>query len=377
MAREITPERVIAFTKAMVAISHCWPLPKTASRFELIRFKIVRFFLILNASCLSVSFVGTMYTSRTNAVGMANIISLTLANIQVVVQVIFCATKYNQLQQLVSELEEYLRNTVPWKRQVIQRYVNRYAMFYAVVMLWFYFNAILIIISPAVLGDQEYPTRVKYPFSIHSLLLKVIIYGHQSLGLLQCSAQVSVNGFIALLIFFSAARFVILIEELKGVTTIFQLKRRIQEHQHLLKYTNNVIDVSRPLVLCIAIVSFFTLVFNGVILIVPTPLKVKIEFLALCGTALMAVYMLARPGDHLMDISCQVAEGVYGSLWYDAPAEVRKILVGVLMRSQKPMAVAVTGILPPVCLKYFASYLSAAFSYFTTLRIVVVSNDEN
>ncbi|KAG7197290.1 hypothetical protein KM043_018411 [Ampulex compressa] len=304
-------------------------------------------------------------------------VCLTVAFFHFILQSIVCAIKYDELQQVIKELEEYLKNMVQWKRQVLQCYVNRYAKFYAMVMIWFYFNSIVFIITPAVADGHEYPTDVKYPFSIHSLLPKIIIYGHQSLVLLQCSAQVSVKAFIALLILFSAARFVILTEESKSISTIFQLKRSVEEHQHLLEYTNSVIDIVRPLVLCSITACFISLVFNGITLLVPTSLEAKIEFLLLCGTALMEVYMLAWPADHLMNMSSEVAEGVYDTSWYSASMEMRKIVLSILMRSQKPITIAVAGILPPVSLQYYASFLSGAFSYFTTMKIMVDNNDKD
>ncbi|XP_018400926.1 PREDICTED: uncharacterized protein LOC108778294 [Cyphomyrmex costatus] len=75
--------------------------------------------------------------------------------------------------------------------------------------------------------------------------------------------------------------------------------------------------------------------------------------------------------------STNVAHAAYESIWYDGKVDFQKNFLHALLRAQQPLTVNVPCMLPTVSLNYYASYVSTAFSYLATFRIILEESDEN
>lgn len=98
MFGNVTLESVIAFTRLSVALTCCWPLRSTATKSQVIRFKIFRFTMILNAFVLFLPLLNALYVQRDNASNFAQAACLALAVVQLLMQTAFCITQYDRLQ---------------------------------------------------------------------------------------------------------------------------------------------------------------------------------------------------------------------------------------------------------------------------------------
>lgn len=138
------------------------------------------------------------------------------------------------LQSVIAEMESYCKRAKDSEKAVLQQYVDRCATFYAAIVTWFYSTAVQVICSPP-LSSEPFPTYAKYPFDVDSQPLKTIIYVQQSSVGLQLSSILCVNVLVALLLWFTTARFDILSNELRKVSTVNELIQCIQTHQQLLR----------------------------------------------------------------------------------------------------------------------------------------------
>ncbi|KYN38571.1 hypothetical protein ALC56_07054 [Trachymyrmex septentrionalis] len=98
MAIKITPKTAIAFIKVIVALSFAWPLSKNASKFQVIRFKILRTLLCINAVVLGVPTAYTLYRNDYNLARITKLWCLLGAFIQIPLEITQCALQYDRLQ---------------------------------------------------------------------------------------------------------------------------------------------------------------------------------------------------------------------------------------------------------------------------------------
>lgn len=122
----------------------------------------------------------------------------------------------------------------PHEEAIVQQYINRCIYFYGGSICWIYLSAIFIMTGPVTL-DQPFPTNAEYPFDVYYQPLKTIVFLQQNMACLQGAAQLCMNIFMALLMWFASARFELLVVKLRIVMDIYALKKCIQEHQSLLK----------------------------------------------------------------------------------------------------------------------------------------------
>jgi len=121
----------------------------------------------------------------------------------------------------------------PHEEIVIQRYIDKYAVFYGVSIIVFYLTSVAYGTMPLLI-QQPFPSIGEYPFDVFYEPLQTIIYVQQAIVAFIVSGELCLNIFVSLLLWFSSARFEILIEELKTITNVYQLIKCIKKHQEIL-----------------------------------------------------------------------------------------------------------------------------------------------
>lgn len=96
MLKNITPEKAIAFTRYSVALTCCWPLSSHATNFQLIRFRIYRSVVLLNAFVLSLPLIYSLYINYNDHVGFSKSICLFLAVSQVLLNTLVCIVQQDR-----------------------------------------------------------------------------------------------------------------------------------------------------------------------------------------------------------------------------------------------------------------------------------------
>lgn len=133
-------------------------------------------------------------------------------------------------------MENFCALMKPHEEAIVQRkYINKYASFYGCCIASYYMTLFALFLGPIVL-DQPLPVLADFPFDASHQPLRAITYVHQIIVGLQIAAQLSVNGFMALLLWLASARFKLLNEDIRTVTNIYDFVKCIEKHQNLLKY---------------------------------------------------------------------------------------------------------------------------------------------
>lgn len=123
----------------------------------------------------------------------------------------------------------------PYEKKIYQQYIDRCATFYASSTAAVFLCAVIATMMPLIQADQIFPTDAKYPFNVEHEPLKSIVFIHQCVAVWQCFSIVGLGVFIALLIWFSAARFEILSHQFRMVTDIYGIAMCVRQHIKLLR----------------------------------------------------------------------------------------------------------------------------------------------
>ncbi|XP_076621668.1 uncharacterized protein LOC143342071 [Colletes latitarsis] len=378
----VTVEKAITFTRLSVALTYCWPLSSSATKSQVLRFKFVRFAMALNAFMLLLSLLYTLYVQRNNAINFTKAACLTIAVTQIVMQTIFCITQYDRLQRLIEEMTACYAKAKRYDKYVYQQYVKKYSTFYGMSSMWFYMTATTLIAGTLFISEP-FPMNAEYPFSVDYEPLKTAIFLHQALVCMQCAAHVCINMLGAMLLFFAAARFEILMKELRNIVDVQDLIKGVDSYYSLKRYAQEVVKSVQLIALNTITICGVALVLCGInfiarnVFFIPEqrqPFTVKVQFLCLTATALLEVFMCAWPADHLIDISQNVVQSAYESTWYEQALKMQKNVLSMLM-PQKAVAIRIKCIIPVLSLSYYCSYISNIFSLFTALRVTMMKYD--
>lgn len=122
------------------------------------------------------------------------------------------------------------------ERDVYQRYADKCVPFYAGSTFAVFLTAISTsLVVPLITVDQTFPTEAKYPFDVECEPLRTLIFVHQFIAIWQCFSTVCLCSYVAILIWFTAARFEILSQQFRVVNGVHEIIACIQQHVKLLR----------------------------------------------------------------------------------------------------------------------------------------------
>ncbi|XP_053997411.1 uncharacterized protein LOC128886497 isoform X1 [Hylaeus anthracinus] len=376
MIRNITPEKAIAFTRLSVALNAYWPPSPTATRIQVLRFKVYRFIAMLSVGMQLFPLSYSIYVNiKVDTFTVTKVTCFTSAVVHIFGQSILSYIHYDRIQAIIAQMTDFCAKAKSQERSVLQRYVDKYSTFYMVAVFWFYMTSVLFVLGTLLL-DQPFPTDAAYPFDVDYEPLRTIIFLHQSYVCMQNSAMTSSNAYVALLVLFAAARLETLMLELRDVHDCEALIRCIKKYYSVKRYAQEVVDVTRCTALLTVILTSIPLVLCGVNIISKQPVMIKVQFIFMAGTAFLEVFMCVWPADVMLDVSSNAIQKVYESTWYAQIAKMQKMVLLALL-PQKPLTISLGCIVPVLSLNFYCSYVSNAFSIFTVLRLVLNEHAES
>ncbi|KAL0119636.1 hypothetical protein PUN28_007816 [Cardiocondyla obscurior] len=373
--REILLKEVISFVRLSVFIIQCWPLPENASRLRVVCVKLYHCACIMILTSLSAALIYTILNNLKNVVVLANTIIITSATFHANLNFLFYNINYHHLKKVTFGMERFSNSIKPHEGIVIQRYIVKCVPFYASCVFVFYFMALLTAVLPIV-KHQPFPTTTEYPFDVLYQPVTALICAQQIISAFLVTGQLCQNVFMALLIWFASIRFEMLIEELKTATNAYQLFECIRKHQELLEYGIDISIATRPFAFITICCSTTCTITNFLLLLKEHSLILAMWFIGLSVIGLIEVFMYTWPAEHLIHTVTEVGHAAFEIFEKHYFVKIWKCLQIFIMRNQKPIVITIPCLMPALSFNYFAAYLSTILSYFTTLRVVMVDDEE-
>lgn len=131
-------------------------------------------------------------------------------------------------------MEDFIKKMNIFERTILQRYVDRCAMFHLAMTFSYYTICVAFILGPTIL-PRPFPTFAEYPFKVESHPIHEIIYFQQAFVGIQAAVGVTIDCQVAFLLWYTGARFEILAIKLTNIVNEDELKACIKLHDDLLR----------------------------------------------------------------------------------------------------------------------------------------------
>ncbi|KAI4500515.1 hypothetical protein M0802_004477 [Mischocyttarus mexicanus] len=368
---KVTPECALKFTKLGVSPLGSWPPPINATKRELIFREIrwwISFLIILLFLFAEIYGIREHYQ---DSVIVTQSICFCMGSSQIWIKMIILKSQSSILQMVTVEMEDFIKKMNTFERTILQRYVDKSAMFHLAMTFSYYAICVAFILGPMIL-PRPFPTFAEYPFDVKSHPIYEIIYSQQAFVGIQAAVGVTIDCQVAFLLWFTGARFEMLTIRINNITDEHELKSCIKLHLDLLRYAENVVKSVRFIILTSIAVCTVCIVFGGVEFLFANSITLKLQFVSLIAGSIFELFLCCRPADNLMEMSSAVGSAAYESNWINKSPKMKNTLYSLIQRSQKPVIIMIDGILPPLSLEYYLSFLNASFRYFTTIRAVFI-----
>ncbi|KAK2585687.1 hypothetical protein KPH14_010302 [Odynerus spinipes] len=360
VALKVTPETALKFTKLGVAPLGSWPTATNAKKSELVLREIrwwMSFLIIL--SFLLASIYGIRKHYQDSVIVMESI-CFCMGSLQIWIKMMILRSQSSRLQMVTLEMEDFIRKMNTLERTILQRYVDKCAMFHLTMTFSYYTICVAFILGPTILL-RPFPTFAEYPFEVESHPVHEIIYFQQAFVGIQAAVGVTIDCQVAFLLWFAGARFEILTMQLANIVNEHELESCVEQHLHLLSYAENIVKAVRFILLTSAGVSAICIVFGGVEFLFTDSLTLKMQFVSLIIGSTFELFLCCRPADNLMEMSSAIGLAAYRSDWIDKSQKMKSSIHYLIQRSQKPVTITINGILPSFSLRYYLTFLNACF----------------
>nr|UEN71269.1 olfactory receptor 86 [Gregopimpla kuwanae] len=273
-------------------------------------------------------------------------------------------------------MEDFRKAAKPNELAVLQRYVDRCKSVHITITLINYLTPVLVLCGTLIKPDEILPAPAAYPFSVDSGLMLYLAYIHQCFAAFQCSAGATIDCQTAMLMWYVGARLEILAAELEKTRNPKTLHNLIERHQQLLGLAYEAKSTMSYIALTTTTTSGIATVCSCLQLVSNEPMVVKMQFGPVALISIACLFVCAWPADNIIAVCDSVGVAAYNSPWVGMPPKLRRHILMILRRSQRPVVASIGGFIPALSLRYYASFLSAAFSYFTTLSATMAADNQ-
>ncbi|XP_034826617.2 odorant receptor 67c-like isoform X2 [Maniola hyperantus] len=257
------------------------------------------------------------------------------------------------------------------------------------VTTFFSFAALVVVVifscEPCMLMGYEYyntgdvklmlPFLVKYFFDAYAnTTIWSFVYVHQ----VWSTVIVCVFLFAADTLFYAFCTYLrmhfrILGHQFKNVVSLSPEETRknmrncVKKHQELIELANLLEILYSKSTLFNIISSSVLLCLSGFNIVVVQKTGTVLKFAPFLVMSLTQVFLLCFFGDLLMSSSIQISDAVYSCRWYDAEPAIRRCVLIIIIRSQKPCKVTASNF-ADLNLSAFTTILSRSWSCFALLK---------
>ncbi|KAI4500518.1 hypothetical protein M0802_004480 [Mischocyttarus mexicanus] len=343
MILNISPNTALKFTKLSVIIMGCWPPPLNATKKQLLLRDVYWWSTFVTALLLVLTLINGIYEYRHNTLITVQTTCILAGVFQVCLKMIIMRIQRWKFQSIIQEMENFIEHANSLEKVVLQNYVNKCWLFHLTITIGFYMICSGLVLGPAILS-QPFPTFAKYPFKVDSHPIYEIVYFQQAFVGILAVVGGTIDCQNAVLLWFASARFEMLSIELSRLINLDDINYYIRKHLQLLRFFSMRQAKSTT---------------------------IRIQFVILVIGATIQLFICSRPAENLSEMSIAVGLSIYNSNWIGKSSKILKSMCIMIQRSQKPVIVTISGVLPALSLKYYTSFLSSSFSYFTTLYAVV------
>ncbi|CAD6202100.1 GSCOCT00013801001.3-RA-CDS [Cotesia congregata] len=374
MKLSVTPEAALRFTKMNVYLVSSWPLSKSISRVTKIWFSIRWWIAFISLLLLFLPLTNSVFVFRKDSLVMVKAACQIGASGQALLKLLICRYQSDRLQFLHQEMEVFIKNADSLEKKFLQKYIEKSGFFHVFVSVSMWAVCLAFIIEPILLS-HPYPTDTAYPFVVKSESLRIALYLQQVMALFFVAAALTIDFQVATLLWFTCVKFEVLGHHFREVSSERELVACIKKHQQVLWYAKEVKNAVHYITLATIATTTIGVICGCLTLISNQPFSVKLRIANIVGNATSELFIYAWPADNLIQKSQDIGWSVYNSKWINAPISMVRMTMNVIHRSQIPVMITISGVMPSLCLHYYTSFLSTTFSYFTTLRAVYAADE--
>uniref|UniRef100_A0AAU6NDF5 Odorant receptor n=1 Tax=Mythimna loreyi TaxID=667449 RepID=A0AAU6NDF5_9NEOP len=155
-------------------------------------------------------------------------------------------------------------------------------------------------------------------------------------------------------------------DKLSDLQSYEEVKRIVKIHQQLLRISDQLSSIFGLVIFIHMVSASLVICFFGFLAVVCSGLADTIANLLTVLNAMITIFLLTLSGQFLCDTSSEIADAAYQSYWYESNEKVKKLILIIIIRAQRPSYLTALGF-SELTLRSFSKIISSAWTYFSLL----------
>ncbi|KAL6429667.1 hypothetical protein ACFW04_007531 [Cataglyphis niger] len=229
-------------------------------------------------------------------------------------------------------------------------------------------------------NSRELPIKMEFPFDIsESPIFECFLIGQFLYELLLASIVGMVNALLVSLILHVSGQIDIMRQDISEISTskydpntsLIVIKSLICKHQKIITLSENIENLFSYIALMQLLWNTLVICCTGFVIVISIGTDegatTSIKSVSFYFAITLEVFILCFAGEFLSAKSKSISDAVYNSLWYNMPPSDSRILLFVILRSQKRLTIT-AGKVVDLTLEGFTSIMKASASYVSVLN---------
>ncbi|KAL0111081.1 hypothetical protein PUN28_012802 [Cardiocondyla obscurior] len=229
-------------------------------------------------------------------------------------------------------------------------------------------------------NSRELPIKMEFPFDVsESPIFECFLFGQFFYELVLASIVGMMNALLVSLILHVSGQIDIMRQNINEIsnakynpsTSLAVIKNLICKHQKIITLSEHIEHLYTYIALMQLLWNTLVICCTGFVIVITigtddsgtTSIKSVSFYIAIT----LEVFILCFAGEFLSAKSRSISDAIYESLWYDMPPTSSRILLFVILRSQKRLTIT-AGKVVDLTLEGFTSIMKASASYVSVLN---------
>ncbi|XP_071644084.1 odorant receptor 22c-like [Temnothorax longispinosus] len=225
-----------------------------------------------------------------------------------------------------------------------------------------------------------FPIRTEFPHeTLQSPMFEFLFVIMLLHAMLHGGAAGTVDGLIFTLVFHMSGQIDIICQEFRNISEniilhksfVHELRMLIERHNRILLFSENIEKLFSFIALMQIVWNTLVICSLGFVFIISTHTEIGVfalvkNFFSYLGIT-MELFIICFVGEYLSYKGKSIANASYESLWYNMPLNHSKVIIFIIMRSQKRLAIT-AGKMMDMSFEAFTSIVKASASYISVLN---------
>ncbi|XP_072750311.1 odorant receptor 22c-like [Anoplolepis gracilipes] len=226
---------------------------------------------------------------------------------------------------------------------------------------------------------REFPIQVQLPFEIHETLIFEFIVLGLFFHVLETATVIAIlNSLILTLVLHVSGQIDIICQELKKISStfkskVFSTKPLVERHQKIISLSNNIKNYFSFIALLQFVWNSFVICSLGFMVVISLDMNMEsksgvfIQFVMPYLAVTTEAFVFCFAGEYLSTKSRSIGDAAYEAVWYDLSTSECRILLFLILRSQKRLTIT-AGKIMDLTLESFTTVMKASASYISVLH---------